>query len=179
MNATAYLYSNSIKTSCPSRLPNNTFVTGSTVTRGFVVGPCAAGAASASAWCYEPEFLSARGAEDSACVAGARGFGFLGFQRYLFWDFFKTAPKAGKSNSHSPNPPKVLKIPTLNSPQIIQHPPSYLDNQGLPTWIYSTGARRKLGTYVSTALQIDLDTHNQGQQQRPKLIYNNRIREVI
>lgn len=82
----------------------------------------------------------------------------------IYSQMFKAALKAEKSNSHSPNPPKVLKILTVSSSQVPQYPRSHPDNQGLPTRIYPTGARKKFGTYISTAFRIDPDTHDQKQQ---------------
>lgn len=55
MNATAYLYSNSIKNSCPYRLPNSTFVAGKTVINALAqlcTGVCSQ-ALRGRSWHYE------------------------------------------------------------------------------------------------------------------------------
>lgn len=82
MNATANLYSNSIKNSCPSRLPNSAFVTGKTLTNALAqlyTRVCAWALHRGSSHGLSPVFPSTRGPEDSTCAGSARGAGFPRF----------------------------------------------------------------------------------------------------
>ena len=139
MNATAYLHSNGIKNSCPSRLPNSTFVTGRAVTKALAqlyTRVCGWAVCRGSSLCLGLALragISQRKQQRTRlALLLPEDLAFLDFKD-SYSEIFKAALKAGKSNSHSPNPPKAFNILTLNSPRIIQYPRSRLDNQGLPT----------------------------------------------
>lgn len=182
MNATAYLHSNSIKTSCPSRLANSAFVTGRTVinalTQLYARG-CGWALCRGSSLCFSlalRDGISQRKmTENSAVLLAPEDLAFLDFKD-IYSEISKAALKAGQSNSHSSNSPKLLKILTLSSPKMIQYPHSHPDNQDLPTCIYSTGGRRQFGTYIS-ALHRDLD--HTIKATKTQLLCNNRVREAI
>lgn len=76
-------------------------------TPGCALGPCAEGAATASAWHFQVQE-----AQRTQLVLAVPGeLAFLGFKE-ICSEIFKATLKSGKSNSHSLNLPKVVKTLT-------------------------------------------------------------------